>query len=397
MKLVGKILFCVALVAVTAAVTFCVTVYMFGKSYGSPSYAKLQEICGILNAYFIDEYDEDALLDAAETAMGDAGASAMIEAAGDEWSYYLSAEEYEKLKEESGNSYVGIGVKILADEEAGGFVITEVTSGGPADLGGVRVGDVLLKVEGESVLALGQEETVARVQGEAGTEVRLSFLREGEVLDLTLVRNSVKRDVATLNWAGKVAVIKITNFQTYCAEQTLGAVETALREKAEGIVFDVRNDPGGYESELLTVLDRLLPEGVIFRSRDYAGREETETSDALCVELPMAVLVNEETYSAAEFFAAALQEYGAAAIVGTPTYGKGNYQWMLPLSDGSAVNISVGKYFTPKGVSLSGVGITPDVKVEVEDEEFYQLYYGILAPEDDAQLQAALEAVRKAA
>ncbi len=397
MKVVGKILFCLALVAATAAITFSVTVYELGNSYDSPSYAKLEEIRSILASYFIDAYDEDAVLSAAETAMGDAGAAAMIEETGDEWSYYLSAEDYERLKKEGGNTYVGIGVKIAVDEAAGGFIIAEVTSGGPADLGGVRLGDVLLTVEGESVLELGQEETVARVQGEAGTEVNLGFLRDGEVLDLTLVRNSVKRDVATLTWMDKVAVIKISNFQAYCAEQTLSAVETALKENAEGIVFDVRNDPGGYESELLTVLDRLLPEGIIFRSRDYAGREETETSDAVCVELPMAVLVNEETYSAAEYFAAALQEYGAATIVGTPTYGKGNYQWLLPLSDGSAVNISVGKYFTPKGVSLSGVGITPDIAVEVEDQEFYQLYYGLLAPEDDTQLQAALESVREAA
>ena len=139
------------------------------------------------------------------------------------------------------------------------------------------------------------------------------------------------------------------------------------------------------------VLDYLLPEGDLFRSVDYAGREEVDTSDASCVELPMAVLVNEDSYSAAEFFAAALQEYEWATIVGSQTYGKGNFQTAFYLSDGSMVNLSIGKYYTPGGKSLSETGVTPDVVVDLDDEQYALLYYNALEQADDPQFQAAID------
>ncbi len=392
LKQFGKILAVLALVAATAAITYCVTVDQLGG--GHPALAKVEEIRRYLDKYFIDEYDEQAVLAAADTAMGDAAAAAMLEATGDEWSYYVSAKDYRAFQEQSENAYVGIGVTILDHED--GFEISAVSPGGPADLGGVRVGDILVAVEGESVLTLGREETVARVRGEPGTPVSMTFLRDGKTLDLKLTRGSIETTVATLKMMDGIALIRIANFDRHAAEQTLQAIDEALSNHAKALVFDVRNDPGGYKDEMVQILDRLLPEGVIFRSRSYAGEEEPDLSDAACVELPMAVLVNEESYSAAEFFAAALQEYGAAKVVGTQTYGKGNFQWQLPLSDGSAVSISVGKYYTPKGVSLTGTGITPDIVVDLDDEQFYALYAGTLAPEDDPQLQAALAAVREA-
>lgn len=378
--------------AATAAITFCVTVYELDG--GHPALAKVEEIRRYLDKYFIDEYDEQAILAAADTAMGDAAAEAMLDATGDEWSYYVSAKDYQSYQEQSENAYVGIGVTIKDHED--GFEISAVSPGGPADAGGVRAGDILVAVEGESVLALGREETVARVRGKAGTSVSMTFLRGGRTFDLTLKRGNIETTVATLEMMDGVALIKIANFDRHAAEQTLQAIDSALSQDAAALVFDVRNDPGGYKDEMVKILDRLLPEGVIFRSRSYAGEEQPDLSDAACVELPMAVLVNRESYSAAEFFAAALQEYGAAKIVGTQTYGKGNFQWQLPLSDGSAISISVGKYYTPKGVSLTGTGVTPDIPVDLDEEQFYALYAGTLAPEDDPQLQAALAAVREA-
>ena len=160
---------------------------------------------------------------------------------------------------------------------------------------------------------------------------------------------------------------------------------------AKALLFDVRFNPGGYADELVKVLDYLLPEGDLFRSVDYAGHEEVDTSDASCVELPMAVLVNEESYSAAEFFAAALQEYDWATIVGSQTYGKGNFQSAFRLSDGSMVNLSIGKYYTPGGRSLTETGVTPDVVVDLDDEQYALLYYGALERDEDPQFQAALD------
>ena len=164
---------------------------------------------------------------------------------------------------------------------------------------------------------------------------------------------------------------------------------------SKALVFDVRFNPGGLKDQMVEVLDTLLPEGDIFRSVDYAGREEVDKSDAACLEIPMAVLVNEDSYSAAEFFAAALQEYGVAEVVGMQTSGKGNFQYTFNLSDGSAVALSVGKYFTPSGKSLTDVGVTPDVEVNLDYADYESLYYGTLAHEEDEQLQAAVEVLRE--
>ena len=158
-------------------------------------------------------------------------------------------------------------------------------------------------------------------------------------------------------------------------------------------MFDLRFNPGGMKTELLTVLDYLLPEGPLFTSVDYLGNETTDYSDANYLDMPMAVIVNDDSYSAAEFFASALQEYGAATIVGTKTCGKGNYQQTFQLSDGSAVAVSTGHYKTPHGVTLTDVGVTPDIVVEVDDETYQNLYLGLVDAAADTQLQAAISAL----
>ena len=372
----------VLLVVATAGVTFMLTVNSFGTTGGSLAAAKTAEVESLLETFFVDEYDPETLADGA--------AAGMIAATGDEWSYYITADEYASYVEQVNNAYVGIGVTVVEDLEAGGLRVTEVVSGGPADQGGVQVGDVLTHVEGASAAELGQSATVSRVRGEEGTQVTLTFLRDGASYDVTLTRGSVESEVATLEMLDDIALITIDNFDTHCASQTIAAIEQAQGEGARAIVFDVRNNPGGLKDELVELLDYLLPEGVLFRSVDYDGVEEIDESDASYLDMPMAVLVNRDSYSAAEFFAAALQEYDAATIVGTQTYGKGNYQSTFQLSDGSAVAISIGKYYTPNGVSLTGVGITPDVVVELSDELYTRHYYGQLPPEADAQLQAAL-------
>ena len=191
----------------------------------------------------------------------------------------------------------------------------------------------------------------------------------------------------------KIGLVTIENFDERCAEESIAAIETLLKNGAEKLIFDVRNNPGGYASELVKLLDYLLPEGDLFRTVRYDGKEHVDTSDADCLELPMAVLVNTSSYSAAEFFAAALREYEAATVVGEQTVGKGYFQSTYQLSDGSAVALSIGKYFTPKGVSLAENGITPDVVVTVDEETAQGIYYGTLTPEEDPQIQAAIKAL----
>ena len=394
MKKLQKILLIAALLVFAAGATFYITYTELTHQYElelqslTPVEQKTAEISSYLEEYFIDEYDEDALADAA--------AAAMVKATGDEWSYYLTAEEYKTYLEDFYNAYVGIGVTITEDEQAGGMRIESVTPGGPADQAGVRVGDILLQVEGQDTLTLGMTGTRDLVRGEEGTAVTLLFLRDGEQLELTITRANIETQVAACELLeGDIGYIRINNFDVRCARETIACINQMRSEGAKALLFDVRFNGGGLKDEMVKVLDYLLPEGVLFRSVDYAGEEEVDYSDKRCVEMPMAVLVNLDSYSAAEFFAAALQEYGWATVVGEQTYGKGNFQTGFELSDGSMLNISIGKYYTPEGKSLTGVGITPDIACELSEDDYANLYYGLLEKEDDVQMQKALDVLRQ--
>ena len=393
MKKGWKIVLAILCAFVIAAGSFIAAVQYLNTRYAavlsareedSPVQAKAAEVQEIIETYFIDDYDEDTLADGA--------ASGMVDATGDEWSYYLSADEVAAYEESMANAYVGVGITITEDAEAGGMRVEEVVSGGPAEEAGIRVGDLLLAVEGEDVLTLGIDGTRNLVRGEEGTHVNMHFSRNGTEYDVSVERRSIETPVVTGELLDEnIGYIKIDNFDERSATETIAFVKDLIGQGAEALLFDVRFNPGGYADELVKVLDYLLPEGDLFRSVDYAGCEEVDTSDASCVELPMAVLVNEDSYSAAEFFAAALQEYEWATIVGSQTYGKGNFQTAFYLSDGSMVNLSIGKYYTPGGKSLSETGVTPDVVVDLDDEQYALLYYNALEQADDPQFQAAID------
>ena len=320
----------------------------------TPAEAKTAEIGAYLDRFFIDDYDE--------TELADAAAAAMVSATGDRWSYYLTAEEKSSYDEQMKNAYVGIGVTITAQEALGGMRIEAVTAGSPAEEAGLLTGDIITEVEGEKTLDLGMTGTRAKVRGEEGTFVTLTILRGEERFSAAVERRSIQTPVATYDMLdGQIGYIKIANFDSRCAEETNAAMDALLAQGAKALIFDVRNNGGGYKDELVRVLDKILPEGILFQSEDYQGTKQTDRSDERCIELPMAVLVNQDSYSAAEFFAAAIQEYGWGTVVGTKTVGKGNFQTAFTLSDGSMLNLSIGKYYTPQGRSLTDTGVTPPV------------------------------------
>lgn len=349
---------------------------------------KLDEIVALLNEVYVDGYDTDKL--------GDYLAQAAVAATGDRWSYYISAEDYDAFVESNENAYVGIGVTVeSSDDLTDGVQITKVTPNSPAEEAGIEADDRIYAVEGETVESLGLDETKNRIRGKEGTEVTLTILRGEKKFDVTVKRASVEVEVVKYSMLdGSIGYIKINNFEANSADRTIEAIDTLREQGAKALVFDLRFNPGGRKDELVRVLDDLLPEGPLFRSVDYKGNESVDYSDADCVELPMAVLVNGDSYSAAEFFAAALQEYDWATVVGTKTCGKANYQQTFRLSDGSAVAVSTGHYQTPHGVTLANVGVTPDEIVEVDNKTYLELYKEAVAVKDDAQLQAAIKAVK---
>ena len=373
---------------VVAVLSSILTLAMTQANAEPPS--KLDALEKLIDEKYIGECDL--------TALEDAAAAAMIQATGDRWSYYIPADQYAAYAEQMANSYVGIGITIQAEEGKPGFLVTKVNQGGPADQAGMLPGDIVVAVDGVDVREMNIDDTSALVKGEENTTVDITVERAGEEMTLTVTRMLVQVSVATAKMLeGNIGLVTITNFDTRCADETIAAVDSLLEQGAEKLIFDVRYNPGGYVHELVDVLDYILPEGELFRSVDYRGNESVDSSDKNCIEgVPMAVLVNGNSYSAAEFFAAALREYDYALVVGQPTVGKGYFQQNYKLEDGSAVNLSVGKYFTPKGVSLAEVGgLIPDVPVEVDEDTAMAIYAGTLDPMEDPQILAAIEALKK--
>ena len=329
-------------------------------------------------------------------AMEDAAAEAMVNALGDRWSYYISAEDYAAYEDRKTNTYVGIGITILQREDGTGFDILAVQKGSSAEKAGVLPGDILIEAQGQSVTGMDSDGPAQIIKGKEGTKVTIAVLRDGERLTFEMKRMRVDSVVATGEMLeNNVGYIRINNFNDHCAKETLETLEQLLEQGAEKLVFDVRNNPGGYVMEMNEILDYLLPEGDLFRSVRYDGEEEVDTSDAKCLEMPTAVLVDSGSYSAAEFFAAALQEYDWAVVVGEPTTGKGYFQNTFRFRDGSAVGLSVGQYYTPNGVSLAETGgLMPDVLVEVDDLTRLRIQYQSMPLNEDPQLLAAVEAMQ---
>ena len=348
----------------------------------------MAETMVLINTLFVGEHDIQTATDQA--------LDSLITGLGDRWSYYMDADSYQQQIQRRSNSYVGIGVTVTYLEE-GVLHIEAVTAGGPAEAAGLQAGEEITAVDGTALTAENISEATSLIQGEEGTQVTLTVRgTDGTEREVTVTRSQIDESPAEGELlADGTGLVTIRNFNSRCAEDAIAAVDSLVEQGAQRLVFDVRNNGGGYVSELTDLLDHLLPEGTIFRQRSNFGWETTVTSDAQCVELPMAVLVNGNTYSAAEFFAAQLQEMDWGVIVGEPTFGKGFSQQTFPLASGGAVNLSTARYFTGEGVSLIGTGLTLDQEVALTEEQAAALSAGTLDPAEDPQLQAAIELLRE--
>ena len=344
---------------------------------------KLAEAADIIRENYIGEYEESELTDRA--------IDAMVASLNDRWSYYMTAEEVAAYEMSSRNSYGGIGI-VVQDSEDNVARVLKVYEHSPAGEAGVFPGSLFLAVNGQDVSGMDKDSVVDLVRSAiARGQVVLRFLcPDGAEREYSLTPGDVYTEPVRFQaLPSGLGYVRVENFEGRSAESAIAAVESLRARQVPGIIFDVRENPGGQLSELLKLLDYILPEGKLFISRNIDGSEDIDYSQPSCVELPMVVLINEDSYSAAEFFAAALREYDWAELVGAQTSGKGYAQITVPMTDGSAIHISHIAYFTPKGVCLAGVGLTPDLSVELGEEERTLLYYDMLALEEDPQLAAA--------
>ena len=371
-----------ARIAIAVILTLLLTTGLWCLLLGRSGMAMVQTY--LLARFAFVEADAD--LDGA----ADKALSAFVDALGDRWSYYLSAEDYRATSERRANNYVGVGVTVDGASREEGLLVQSVTGGGPADKAGVLAGDVITAVDGTSIAGDARQEGSELIRGEAGTQVTLTLLGEdGSTRDVTCTRATLNNPSARGKLLeGKVGYVRLENFYSGAADSFQAEVDALLGQGAERLVVDVRGDPGGYVAELEKILDYLLPEGPVFTQKPRWWFKSVYQSDADCVDLPMAVLVDRHSYSAAELLAAQLRESAGAPIVGEVTSGKGYSQITFPLANGGGVGLSTAAYCTGSGHSLIGEGLTPDVELSLAEGA------AMGGPEDN-QLQAAIELLMK--
>ena len=306
----------------------------------------------------------------------------------DPYAAYYNAEEYAQLMEEDSGEYVGIGVTVRQDTDTGYVVVEQVNKNGPAYNAGVQVEDVIMAVDGEDTAELGLQDTVSAIKKDEEPVV-LTILRDGETMELTVDKSQIVMETVTWEMKeNKIGYIAVSQFVENTSEQFNEALTSLSEEGMTGLIIDLRDNGGGLLTACLDMVSRFVPdEKLIVYTEDKDGNRTEYNSDSVDVlNLPVVLLVNENSASASEIMTGCLKDYGIATVVGETTYGKGIVQNIMPLPDGSAIKMTVSKYYTPHGNDIHEVGITPDITVELNDEEW------AAAQEDEQKDTQLLEA-----
>lgn len=334
--------------------------------------SKIDRIESIIDAYYLDEVDQKK--------MEEGVYKGLVSGLDDPYSVYYTAEEYQALLEDTSGKYYGVGALVSQNAETGIITAINVFEGAPADKAGMEDGDIIYKVEGEEVTGQDLSNVVSKMKGDKGTVVNITVYRESQnkYIDLKITRDEVNVPTIEHKMLDKkngIGYIQISQFEEVTYDQFVEAVEDLKKQGMKAIIFDVRDNPGGLYNIVCDMLDYVLPEGTIVYTKDKYGKQEDQTSDASYLNMPIVVLQNGNSASASEIFAGAIQDFNAGTIVGEQSFGKGIVQSILPLTDGSALKLTVQKYYTPSGKNIHGTGITPDVesKDDIETKKDEQL------------------------
>lgn len=347
-------------------------------------YAELDEIWQIVEQYYYQEPDTQAMLDGAE--MG------LLYGLGDPYTYYYTPDQYAQLWADDEGEYAGIGIQIMGNYATGLCTISRVFLDSPALDAGLRKGDVLTRVEDIDVVTTTLQDAVNIMRGEPGTPVNVQVQRGDQLLDFV-----VDRAVVHVNWVnscmldGDVGYISLYEFSGDCSPSFAVHLDNLMSQGAKALVIDLRDNPGGWVDDAQKVADMFLEEGNVASLvyRDGTTELYTTTTDGKENPIPLVVLVNEYSASASEILAGALQDRGRATIVGTQTFGKGVVQYVLPVGTrGAGMQLTVAQYYTPNGNEVHKVGITPDIEASLPEGDTTMYDIGDL---DDAQLKKAYE------
>lgn len=355
------------------------------KLMGNSDY-KLSYLEELINAYYFNDVDQETLQNGAYHGVFDS-----LE---DPYSQYFTPEEYEEYSSVVNGNFGGIGAGLQKDADTGEVVVTKVYEDSPAEKGGIKEGDIIVSADGHKGVNYSLEDYVSKyLRGDEGTEVNLVIDREGEEIELTLVRDIIEVEtVAYKMLDNNIGYIQISQFTGSTDKEFEKAFEDLESQGMTSVIYDLRNNGGGIVDTATNILDYLLPKGTVMYTMDKAGNRHDYNSDASHKEIPTVVLVNGNTASSAEIFTGAIRDFKYGTIIGTQTYGKGIVQTSFKLQDDSAVKLTTHKYYTPSGECIHGQGITPDIVLEYEflggeDEEY--------AVEYDNQLQKALEVLQQ--
>jgi carboxyl-terminal processing protease len=310
-----------------------------------------------------------------------------VDTLGDPYTRFVVPEVAARLREDMGGSVEGIGAFVRETED--GFIeIVRPIDGQPADLVGLQAGDIIIAVDGESVIGQGIDEVLLKVRGPQGSVVVLTILRDGEEeLEFTVTRTRFEIPIVeTQMLTDNIGYIHLTEFNANAAERLLEAINQLTAEGAQSLVFDLRDNPGGFLDQSITIADLFLEEGVVLFERNNNGLSETFSADAgdEAESIPVVVLINAASASASEIVAGALRDNGRATLIGETTFGKGSVQQLHTLSDGSELRVTIARWYTPANVSISDAGIAPDIEVPSPDDF-------TLGGEGDTQLERAIE------
>lgn len=344
---------------------------------GSKVEGKLNALNSVLsNKFYFDQADEEKAADNIYKAY--------LSSYGDKYTVYYTADEYKKLMESTTGKFYGVGA-LCSLNEAGGVTVLDAFDDGPAYKAGVRDGDIVIKVDDTDITGMDLSSAVALIKGEKGTQVKLTVLRDKETLTFSIIRDEITTPTVDYKMLdNSIGYIQISQFDEVTTEQFKSALTDLKNQGLKGLIVDIRSNPGGLLNVVVNIVDEIIPKGLIVYTDDVNGnRKEYNGSSDSELTIPMAVLVNENSASAAEIFAGAVQDYGKGKIIGTQTYGKGIVQTIQPLTDGSAIKYTIAKYYTPKGQDIQGNGVTPDIVVELPKDAT-----------EDLQFKAALEYVK---
>lgn len=351
-------------------------------------YSKINSLKEYIDRAYLREVDQDALLDGQ--------LKGMVDALEDPYSIYMTEDEFASFTQETSGTYGGIGVIVTPGEDDLITVVSPIEDT-PGERSGLKTGDKIIKVNGTEYFSKNMDEAVKVMKGEPGTKVIITIMRndkEGNnlVSDIEIEREqirlvTVKSDIISDN----IGYIKITSFDEITYEDFMNHLNSLQKSNVEGILLDLRNNPGGLLNICADIADELLGEGDIVYTQTKDGSREYLKSDKNMIDLPLVVLVNEGSASASEILAGAIKDHGRGELIGTTTFGKGVVQRIRDLGDGTGIKLTVSEYFTPKGINIHGVGIAPDIEVELnEDVE----NTGVDYIDVDNQLQKAIEVLK---